>query len=60
MKPRSPLDRIVSFEQRMADWETRCFLVDEFQLVSSHAKARGPNLYREEANFPLLGEGVTP
>jgi 2'-5' RNA ligase len=60
MKPRSPLDRIVSYEQRLADWETRPFLVDEFQLLSSHAKRRGPNLYREEANVPLLGEGVAP
>lgn len=60
MKPRSPLDRIISFEQRMADWSTRPFLVDQFSLVSSHPKKRGPNLYREEAVFPLLGEGVAP
>lgn len=58
MKPRSPLDRIISFEQRLADWSTRPFLVDQFSLVSSHPKQRGPNLYREEAVFPLLGEGV--
>jgi 2'-5' RNA ligase len=60
MKPRSPLDRIVSFEQRMADFETRPFLVDRFTLVSSHPKKRGPNLYKEEAGYPLLGEGVVP
>ena len=60
MKPRSPLDRIISFEQRLADWSTRPFLVDQFSLISSHPKKRGPNLYREEATFPLLGEGVTP
>lgn len=59
MKPRSPLDRIVSFEQRLADWSTRPFLVDQFSLVSSHLKKHGPNLYREEAVFPLLGEGVS-
>jgi len=59
MKPRSPLDRIVSFEQRLADWSTRPFLVDQFSLVSSHSKKRGSNLYREEAVFPLLGEGIT-
>ena len=60
MKPRSPLDRIVSFEQRLANWSTTPFLVDQFSLISSHPKARGANLYREEAVFPLLGEGVTP
>jgi len=60
MKPRAPLDRIISFEQRLADWSTRPFLVDQFSLVSSHAKKQGPNLYREEAVFPLLGEGVVP
>lgn len=60
MKPRSPLDRIISFEQRLADWSTRPFLVDQFSLVSSHSKKRGPNLYREEGVFPLLGEGVVP
>jgi len=60
MKPRSPLDRIVSFEQRLADWSARPFLVDQFSLVSSHPKKRGANLYREEAVFPLLGEGVVP
>ena len=60
MKPRSPLDRIVSFEQRLADWSTRPFLVDQYSLVSSHPKSRGQNLYREEAVFPLLGEGVVP
>lgn len=60
MKPRAPLDRIIAFEQRLADWSTRPFLVDQFSLVSSHSKKRGPNLYREEAVFPLLGEGVVP
>jgi len=60
MKPRSPLERIVAFEQRMADFETRPFLVDQFSLLSSHQKSRGPNIYREEATYPLLGEGVAP
>ena len=60
MRPRSPLERIIAFEQRMADFKTRPFLVDQFSLVSSHAKKRGANLYREEAVFPLLGEGVVP
>jgi len=60
MKPKSSLDRVISFEQRMADWSTRPFLVDSFSLVSSHTKKRGPNIYREEATFPLLGEGITP
>jgi len=60
MKPRAPLERIIAFEKRLADWSTRPFLVDQFSLISSHPKKRGPNLYREEATFPLLGEGVTP
>lgn len=60
MKPRPELSRIVAFEKRMADWSTRPFLVDEYSLMSSHSKKSGPNLYREEAVFPLLGEGVAP
>jgi len=31
------------------------FLVDRFYLLSSHRKKTGPNAYREEACYPLLG-----
>ena len=47
--------RIISFEQRLARWESEPFLVDEMQLWSSHRKKRGPNLYRVEATYPLEG-----
>jgi len=47
--------RIIRFEQRLANYESQPFLVDEFQLWSSHRRKRSPNLYRVEATYPLLG-----
>ena len=47
--------RIIRFEQRLADFETQPFLVDEFQLWSSHRRKASPNLYRVEATYPLFG-----
>ena len=44
MKPFAPLDRIISFEKRLADWSTRPFLVDSFSLVSSHYISNGGRL----------------
>lgn len=55
MKPLSPLDRIIAFEKRLSDFSPPPFLVDQLCLFSSHRKARGPNLYRLEASYPLLG-----
>ena len=47
--------RVISFEQRLADYQGEAFWVDEFQLWSSHRRKSGPNLYRVEATYPLLG-----
>lgn len=55
MKPGAPIDRIIAFEQRMAKFQTRPFLVDQFALYSSLPQKKGSNLYRVEATYPLLG-----
>ena len=51
----APIERIIAFERNMSNFETRPFLVDQFELYSSHPQKSGGSLYRPEANYPLLG-----
>jgi len=55
MRAQSPLDRIIAFEKRLAGFNCKPFLVDEFFMFSSHRKARGSNIYRVEASYPMVG-----
>jgi 2'-5' RNA ligase len=51
----APPDRVQSFEQRFALFETPPFRVDRFGLYSSFTRKSAPSLYRLEAEYPLLG-----
>ncbi len=55
LKREAAINRLIAFEKNGAAFKTKPFLVDRFYLLSSHVKKRGPNLYREEACYPLLG-----
>ena len=52
------IERVIRFEQRLARWRGEPFLADEFQLWSSHRRKTGPNLYRTEATYPLVGRDM--
>lgn len=54
LKATTPLERVVAFEKRLSRFNCAPFLVDEMLLFSSHRKARGGNLYREEASYPMM------
>jgi len=51
----APLDRVQSFEQRFALFETPPFRVESFGLYSSFTRKSAPSLYRLEAEYPLRG-----
>ena len=54
LKATTPLDRVIAFEKRLSRFNCAPFIVDEMILFSSHRKARGGNLYREEASYPMV------
>ncbi len=55
LRRNAPINRIIDFEKRRANFNCKPFLVDEFFLFSSHKKTKGPNFYQIEASYPLLG-----
>jgi len=51
----APLERVQAFEQRLGLFEAPAFYVDSVGLYSSWTRKSGPNLYRLDAEYPLLG-----
>ena len=49
------LERVIAFEKRVALFQSRPWLADNFVLFSSHIRKNAPSLYREEEVYPLLG-----
>ncbi|MGE0829917.1 MAG: RNA 2',3'-cyclic phosphodiesterase [Hyphomonadaceae bacterium] len=45
--------RLISFEQRLALFESAPWRVSEFSLFSSQVRRNAPSLYRVEADYPL-------
>lgn len=43
------------YVRRHDKFKSKPFLVDEFALYSSNPQKSGPNIYKKEANYPLLG-----
>lgn len=51
----TPPDRVIAFETRTSRFNTKPFLVDEMELISSWQKVNGGmNTYAVEANYPFL------
>ena len=54
LRPTTPLERVIAFEKRLSRFNCAPFIIDEMVLFSSHRKARGGNLYRPEATYPMV------
>jgi len=54
LKATTPIDRVIAFEKRLSRFNCAPFIVDEMILFSSHRKAKGGNLYRPEASYPMV------
>ncbi len=54
LKATTPLGRVIAFEKRLSRFNCAPFIVDEMILFSSHRKAKGGNLYRPEASYPMV------
>jgi 2'-5' RNA ligase len=48
------LDRVIAFERNYARFESHAWAVQSFGLYSSWRRKSAPNLYRLEADYPLL------
>ncbi len=49
------VEAVARWEQAHNCFETNPFIVDSFHLYSSWRRPSGPNIYKVEASYPLLG-----
>jgi 2'-5' RNA ligase len=48
-------DEFERYIRRYVRFKTEPFLVDQFALYSTQHHKHGPNTYKKEANYPLVG-----
>ncbi|MBL4854640.1 MAG: RNA 2',3'-cyclic phosphodiesterase [Robiginitomaculum sp.] len=55
LRRHTPKDDLTRYIRRHIQFKPKPFLIDKFALYSSHHQKHAPNIYKKQANYPLLG-----